>query len=266
MNLKLGRSWPAAVLRGVLIWVLLALALPAFAAGEGKRGLGLSSTAPFGDQIACLAQGLWYYNWSPTPTIARYRLQFVPMVRAKDDFDAVHASGAQRRYDTLLLFNEPNRANGKGIVATTPEFDSYTDAMVSHAATLVSPAPVHPFLPWFRDYMSSPQAQHDLGGVAIHWYGPADFAIFKAMVRQVEATYHKPVWLTEFAVIDRGRTFTQADVVRFLDQALPFLDSDPMVARYAWFGLRGNNGRPYKDSGFFADDGRLTPVGYRYLL
>ena len=61
-------------------------------------------------------------------------------------------------------------------------------------------------------------------------------------------------------------TSPRPNSVRFLDQALPFLDSDPMIQRYAWFGTGGNHGPTEIPSAFIGDDGRLSIVGQRYLL
>lgn len=247
-------------------WTFVALAAPTVAAEVAKRGVGISASAPHHDQLACLARGLWYYNWSLTPSSPGQDAYFVPMVRGERDMETVLQTRPSRQFDILLLFNEPNKPQPASLSATPTQLAQYTTELAPYAKFLVSPTPGRAFKDWFAQYMGTSEAKNDLGAVAVHWYGPADFGVFKAYIQGVESAYRKPIWLTEFAVIDHARVFNQAETAQFLDQALPFLDQDPMVQRYAWFGLRGRNDRPYKDSAFIQDDGRLTLVGQRYLL
>ncbi len=257
---------PRRILARALLAAAVLMAATAVCAQMAKRGLALSARAEHHDEIACLGRGLWYYGWSLTPSIVGEDALFVPMVRGEEDLQTMRQNPPVRPFDVLLLFNEPNMPKSASLSATPDQLAQYTAEMAPHAKFLVGPTPGRAFRPWFAQYMTTSEAKNDLGAIAIHWYGPPDFAIFRAYIQAAESAYHKPIWLTEFAVKDAQRTFTQADSVRFLDQALPFLDSDPMIQRYAWFGTGGQHGPTEIPSVFIGDDGRLSIVGQRYLL
>lgn len=90
--------------------------------------------------------------------------------------------------------------------------------------------------------------------VVAHWYDSAyNFEYFKNHLNAFhEAGGNRPVWLTEFGAY--GSQQEQAD---FLRQALPWLDDQPWIERYAYH---------YAAPGYMVtDDARgLSPVGRVY--
>jgi hypothetical protein len=75
--------------------------------------------------------------------------------------------------------------------------------------------------------------------------------------------YHKPIWLTEYALINFGsgpRYPTQAQQAAFVTGSTAMLDSLSYVERYAWFALpsKGN------DTGLYTNGTTPTQVGLAY--
>lgn len=76
------------------------------------------------------------------------------------------------------------------------------------------------------------------------------------------ARYHKPIWLTEYALINFGlgaKYPTQAQQAAFVTGSTRMLDSLPYVERYAWFALPSQG----DDTGLYAG-GTPTRVGIAY--
>jgi len=86
--------------------------------------------------------------------------------------------------------------------------------------------------------------------ITLHWYG-GDFVTHDAVsqlqryIQAVHARYHKPIWLTEFALIRFGSstTFPSArQQASFVTAATKMLDRLSYVQRYAWFALPASKG------------------------
>ena len=102
----------------------------------------------------------------------------------------------------------------------------------------------------------------------MHWYG-ADFTTGPA-VQQLQSylqaiydRYHRPIWLTEFALANFGSATpsypTESQQAAFLTAATTMLEHLSYVQRYAWFGL----GSPATDGsmGLFGSGAAATAVG-----
>lgn len=77
--------------------------------------------------------------------------------------------------------------------------------------------------------------------------------------------YHKPIWLTEFALIDfsHGKRFpTQSEQAAFVTAACAMLSSLSFVQCYAWFGLPASDG---DQTGLFRSGTDITAVGRAYV-
>jgi hypothetical protein len=71
--------------------------------------------------------------------------------------------------------------------------------------------------------------------------------------------YGKPIWLTEWSCLDSPGD--AAGEKAYMDQAVPYLESEPAVFRYAWFTGRANSTRVNLLS---TTSGQLTPLGAEY--
>ncbi|KAG9041087.1 hypothetical protein FS837_012756 [Tulasnella sp. UAMH 9824] len=93
---------------------------------------------------------------------------------------------------------------------------------------------------------------------AIHWYG-GWIDDFKAFINDAKK-YNKPLYLTEFG-LDWDQYATVDSWTQFLPLALSFLDNEPAVVKYAFFGAFYSN--TAKD--MLNANGQLTTVGKLYI-
>lgn len=96
--------------------------------------------------------------------------------------------------------------------------------------------------------------------LAVHIY-LQDGTGLQNVLAEYEAKYSQPIWVTEWA--DLGATVSAADELTFLKEALPILEADPRVFRYAWFTGRSTS---QPSLGLLAPDaGVLTALGEAYV-
>ncbi|AKV02622.1 hypothetical protein AKJ09_09285 [Labilithrix luteola] len=244
-----------------------------------KRGVayGYHSKA----DMQALSKGVsWWYNWAFEPDegvkndYKSIGVEYVPMVwGAKVDTAQVQAKAPQG-VSALLGFNEPNfnaQANlsAKDAAALWPNVQAVADA---RKLTLVSPAvnfcgggcqDTDPFK-YLGDFFASCSGCR-VDAIAVHIYvgckgengNHAQWLINH--IKNYESKFTQPIWLTEFACDDAKNAQEQQD---FLVDAVKYLESDPRVARYAWFAGRADN-VPFVD--LLGSDGQLTPLGQAYV-
>jgi hypothetical protein len=118
-------------------------------------------------------------------------------------------------------------------------------------ATLVTPAVTNSAqagqgLDWMNQYLSACDGTCGQTAMAVHYYAPADANAFQQYVTDAINLAKKhgidKVWITEFAA-----TSDAAGQAHFLNEVIPFLNSQDAVDRYAYFMtgdgtlLTGNN-------------------------
>jgi hypothetical protein len=122
---------------------------------------------------------------------------------------------------------------------------------------------------WLDQFMSGAAARgYRVDFITLHWYG-SDFGAaavgqLKSYVQAVYQRYHKPIWLTEYALIDFGggqRYPTEAQQAAFVTGSTAMLDALPYVERYAWFALPA---KAAGDTGLYANGTTPTQVGVAY--
>jgi hypothetical protein len=220
------------------------------------------------------AHGLsWWYNWSSGAEGSVAGVVFEPMIRASGDIDAEPVQGAkQAGAEHLLGFNEPNffeQANLSAADAARlwPQLQAIADA---EGLGLVSPAvnfcgndeektgPCHDTNP--IDYLTeffAACAGCRVDFVAVHWYN-CDTDSLSWYLGEF-ARFGRPIWLTEFACAYGGDTAV-AGQERYMRAAIPVLEDDPNVFRYAWFSAD-----PIPEARLFDDAGKLTALGRVYV-
>ena len=88
---------------------------------------------------------------------------------------------------------------------------------------------------------------------------------------RARALFARPVWLTEFAPTRGDCPGLEGDALaaqalRFVDEAVPMLERDPYVFRYAWFMPKTDAPTlDHVDLLVEGEAGRLTPLGERYF-
>jgi hypothetical protein len=244
-----------------------------------KRGVAYGHHSE--PDLRALSKGIsWWYNWAfePDPAVrsafSGLGVEYVPMVwGAKVDTAQVGAKLLPSA-TTLLGFNEPNfyaQANlsARDAAQRWPGVQAVADA---HGLTLVSPAvnfcgggcqDTDPFAYLDAFFAACPGCRVD--AVAVHLYvGCAGDGKNHAQwlinhLKTYESRFEQPLWLTEFACHDAANAEQQR---AFMIDAVTYLESDPRIARYAWFAGRADN-VPHVD--LLGADGQLTELGKTYV-
>jgi hypothetical protein len=116
---------------------------------------------------------------------------------------------------------------------------------------------------WLKDFFTACSGCR-IDYVAVHWYN-CDLPSLQAYIEGNDAglegfvQFGKPIWLTEFScgpssTVDQQKTYMQA--------AVPYLESNPHVMKYAWFSANGIA------TALLADPdagGALTELGQTYV-
>lgn len=100
------------------------------------------------------------------------------------------------------------------------------------------------------------RSKKSLANVFVPRYGsPTDPGSFTSYVQSFYQQFGKPIWITEFGT-NGG---TDAQIIAFLQQVMPWLDSQSYVQRYAYF-MDTNGGSPYL---LFPND-TMTDIGVEF--
>ena len=92
----------------------------------------------------------------------------------------------------------------------------------------------------------------------MHWYA-CSLSALQSHINNAKK-YGKPIWLTEFSCLDSPGD--AAGEKTYMDQAIPYLEGEPSVFRYAWF--TGRDGTAGREALLGAGSGQLTPLGQDY--
>jgi len=253
-----------------LVEIFLALTVASAQACE-KKGIAFAS-APFAKpaDLLRMMNAHWYYNWTLQPLRDSGGVPFVPMVNGSRDrlqgdlrFVADHGT-----VPLLLGFNEPDLTGTAQM--TVDEAAVLWPRLMRGALELGSPAASsrHPdWLDHFMDRASRNGLKIDF--IAFHYYGPPDARAFLKRVDDLHARYGRPIWITEFAVLNpQWRTtpdlYSPRDALNFMRTALQGLEGRTYVERFAWWGFGKANAEAVHASSFFRSDGGLTDLGRYY--
>ncbi|MEV7289871.1 sigma-70 family RNA polymerase sigma factor [Streptomyces sp. NPDC093252] len=245
-------------------------AAPVPVAAGDKKGVGVWDFN--GVSQALGASGArWYYNWNSqhpgvsTPASA----SFVPMIWGEASVTDAQLTQARANGPYLLGFNEPDMAEQSNMsvdraLELWPRLMAAGRVLGSPAVATGADTPGG----WLDRFMSGAEAKgYRVDFITVHWYG-GDFRTAQAVdqltsyLAAVYERYRKPIWLTEYALIDfsQGTRFPsaeqQADFVTASTEALNDLS---YVQRYAWFGLGADPAKP--SSGLFTDGTTATAAG-----
>lgn len=217
-----------------------------------KRGVSFNFTN--NEDLKALQPGTsWFYNWAATPNnvtdsyYSVYGYEFCPMA-----WNGNWNSSAIRNYvknnpdcKYLLAFNEPNFREQANLTPRQAA-DRWPDLMalarelnlkvISPACNYSAWAEYGTPAKWFDEFFQYVDIE-DVDGIAIHSYMGWSVATANYVKEYIEK-YNKPIWLTEFCAWDNfgqnqgGTALVQR---REMVDLLEYLETEPMVARYAWF-------------------------------
>ncbi len=232
------------------------------------------------DRVGALGVA-WYYTWAPQPLTSdghKAQSEFVPMIwdaaQLRDNPKALTDTSVSEA-TALLGFNEPNRAGQAKM--TVQDAATHWPRLVATRKRLGSPAPsqgaaLSPggWLPRFMDAVSASGLRVDF--IAIHYYAPThDVVAFRGFLERVHRAYNRPIWVTEWALVDpdtwkdnRPR-YSPDDTACFFRAGVAMLDDLNFVERHAWFAAFDGGDGWHLNTHAIAADGTLTPVGRAFV-
>ncbi len=209
----------------------------------------------------------WFYDWGPfdhsTPAT-----EFVPMM-----WNAGHASQANMdatiakdSLTHLSTFNEPDHS-GQAEMTIAESMQPYKD-LLRIGQRMGSPACTEgQHRVWLDTFVIKAKEQNlAVDYICDHWYDWGNwlstlnanpnandvFNRFKTYINNLYDFHKKPIWLTEFnANVNRLPAVHEA----FMALALPWLDANPNVERYAYFF--GNDYPVYSSPGVLSAGGQI---------
>lgn len=224
----------------------------------------------------------WAYSWTPDPESAYggdapAGVENVPMFAKHTTTDA--ADGISGSPQNVLGWNEPDKEGPDSATAISAWPAVYSTLSNGGSCRVGSPAVSTTSLQsgdWFYDFMQGVDNQVDF--IALHYYSPSfsdvagGVAALQQYIQSVYDMYQKPIWLTEYAMVDftgdtgnAGSSPSQDVSVDFMQQSGQMLNgliSQGILERYAWFALPQGDGQP--DTGMMDSGGQLNALGQAY--
>lgn len=278
---KRRRKLLAKVLAGASIVALALIAVPrtyADTTHSPKKGIGMGNksqkSAAWAKQIESLHVN-WLYDWGSKPPAALPAgIKFVPMVwgyygKSTDAiFPVLTKEYQEGKILYLLGYNEPDHKDQSNMSVETALKTWHLFEQTG--IPLGAPAAANPMGPWEKPFMKALDKRHGRADfMCVHSYGGNNPKAFLVMLGNVHKFYHRPIWITEFAVGDwhakkNGHNkYSSAQVQAFMKVVLPALDKLPWVQRYAWFPANQSS-MALGTSALFKPNGSLTELGKIY--
>ena len=197
----------------------------------------------------------WFYDWGISD-VSTETIEFAPMLwgaYSNSIETSINTVINKTNLTHFLAFNEPDSrgqsgVSGGGMADNVALAIPFYKKMLRSGYRMGSPATREEgFKTWLKDF--STLANQDtlrIDFIAVHWYDwgnwsstpntnpdvNALFNRFKSYITNVYNLYQKPIWITEFnANPNRPSAVQEA----FMALALPWLETDPRVERYAYF-------------------------------
>jgi hypothetical protein len=233
------------------------------ASASAKKGIGLSTHDANWAQKVSEANVSWVYTWGhDLPADLPKGVEFVPMVWNDRNIDNLVIPAGSKE---LLGFNEPDMGDQAHMTVDAAVADWPT--LEKTGLTLGSPSPAWWSTQWMKDFMGQADAKNlRVDFVCVHWYNVPDPKFFLKTIDDIHDAYHRPIWITEFAVglfTKNPPTYTPQQVADFMRVVIPELEKRDYVQRYAWFPSNPNSKR-LGASALFNADGSLTDLGKLY--
>ena len=214
---------------------------------SAKKGAALWSTPRISSALTDSGVS-WFYDWSQTANgVSAPGVEFVPMMWGQGSVTAANLATARAGGKVLLGFNEPDMASQSNL--TVDQALSLWPQLQGTGMRLGSPAVAWGAADangWLDRFMTGArQKNYRVDFITLHWYG-SDFRSaaatdqLRSYVSAVWNRYHKPIWITEYALMNFGSgpklpsAAVQAD---FVKKSTAMLQGLSYVERYAWFAF-----------------------------
>ncbi|KAJ2926631.1 hypothetical protein H1R20_g10461, partial [Candolleomyces eurysporus] len=229
-------------------------------------------------QFAASGKVSWYYTWIADPIRFDSDLEFVPLLWGDADsiknFDKSMDKVLKDRPQTTAVMgmNEPDH---EGQAALTPQqgaevWIEHMEPLKARGLRLGSPGCTSAASgkQWLQDWLQQCNGGCNFDFLVLHHYG-WNATHFINYVTDMYQTFQKPVWVTEWACHDfsttNQRTCTAEQVSSYLNTTQSWLDSNPWVERYAWFGAMKDTRNVNPLNGLLDQNGALNPLGLQYI-
>ncbi len=238
-----------------------------------KKGLGGYNAS------SSQLNGSWSYNWGRSSSNSfSLNHTFNPMQWG----DYWWSHGTKAAIDTirndlqsnpkpahLMGFNEPDHTDQANM--TSAEAIDRWPRLEALNAPLVGPCPASTFGGWQDDFSTQADALgYRRDYTPYHAYGPPNVDSVISDLQNAYNTFGRPIWLTEFSVVDWSGTgsWTLADNYNFLAEFMWRAESLTWLKRYALFqfteGGTSNDLPTSPRSNTWKTDGSLTAFGALY--
>ncbi|MFC8826927.1 glycoside hydrolase family protein [Streptomyces sp. NPDC057137] len=223
-------------------------------AASSRKGVSVNSVAGASQALADLGAS-WYYSWSSNPgSVAKPTgTEFVPMIWGAGSVTDAELAEAKAQGTQLLGFNEPDMTAQADM--TVEQALDLWPRLQSTGLRLGAPSVAYGGdTPggWLDRFMSGAAARgYRVDFIPLHWYG-GDFSSaaaeqLRGYLQAVHDRYQKPIWLTEYALIDFSgstpRYPSEQEQTAFVRSSTAMLESQPYVERYSWFTLSTETSR-----------------------
>jgi hypothetical protein len=215
---------------------------------RSKKGVGLNAADGASQELA--ASGVsWYYNWtSSTGSVAKPAgSEYVPMIWGPGSVTDTELGEAVKEGSELLTFQEPDLPSQSNMsvdqaLKLWPRLEKTGMRMSAPAVASGADVPGG----WLDRFMQGAAKDHlRVDFIPVHWFGgdfgPNATQELRSYLQAVYNRYHKPIWLTEYALTDYAhgtpRYPSQQQQTDFIKSSTQMLDSLSFVERYSWFAL-----------------------------
>ncbi|MFJ6464621.1 glycosyl hydrolase [Streptomyces sp. NPDC091387] len=191
----------------------------------------------------------WYYNWaSSSGQVAKPDgVEYVPMIWGPGSVTDTELGQAAQSGTQLLGFNEPDSGTQANLspeqaLDLWPRLQS-TGLRLGAPAVATGADLAGGWLDRFMQGADQRGLRVDF--IPLHWYG-ADFGPdaanqLRGYLQAVHDRYHKPIWLTEYGLIDFSqgvpRYPSEQEQTAFIKSSAQMLNGLDFMERYAWFTL-----------------------------
>ncbi|KAF1830951.1 hypothetical protein BDW02DRAFT_601217 [Decorospora gaudefroyi] len=237
--------------------------LPPQKASRERRGIAFNDVSVLPLFVGKGAMVTWTYNWDSIAPPSSAWFRFIPMLHSlRDDLAGRWRDNAETRAfenwrkgempTWLLGFNEPDNcmAGAGGSCISVSDAVAGWKKHMEPLSTLTpklylgSPAVTNAFatptsgLGWLSAFMKACTGC-TIDFINLHWYDRAsNVDYFKAHINEArKIAGGRPIWITEFRAAG-----SDEEVVRFLDEVMPWMDASSDIHRYAYFMARPGAG------------------------